>query len=340
VNREASAGERKGAQIAARLLLAGVGLALVAYFLHKYDPARVARVLWEAGPWVPLVFFLELVQWSSDYVALRAILRERARSIPAATWVRAMAVAYAMMSLLPAGRVAGEVARGALFAKYIGAARAATTGAQLQASYLFANAILSLAAWVAVVSRVGPKDFLALLLAGNVLFQCAISGGLLASLRDERVGRWLDRMRRRFIRRASGSPPLDPAERKKLPVGAMLACTAGRAAQVVQYAVILAAVGGVVTLRSAFVTHGIHLIAASLGDLLPNQLGVTDAMYTTFARDLGFSSEPARALSIAFVVRIAQLSLSAVCVVAAAATKQGEPRDGAAPASAGAGARS
>jgi hypothetical protein len=330
----------RGARLAGRLLLAGVGLAIVAYLVRESGPERVAHVLWEAGRWVPLVFLLELVQWSSDYVALRVILGDRGRDIPTGTWVRAMSVAYAMMSLLPAGRVAGEVARGTLFSRYIGAPRAATTGTQLQASYLFANAVLSLAAWIMVATRFGLYDYLALLLAGNVLFQSLVSGGLLAVLRDARVGRWLDRLRRRFFRRTAESPPLDPAERKKIPFGAMLACTAGRSAQVVQYAVILAAVGGVVTVPNAFITHGIHLVGASLGDLLPNQLGVTDGMYRTFANQLGLSSEPARALSIAFVVRIAQLSLSAVCVVAAAATRQGERRDGGAPASAGAGARS
>jgi hypothetical protein len=331
---------RKAAQVVGRIALALLGLAIVAYLVRESGPERVASILWQSGRWVPLVFLLELVQLSSDFVALRTILGERSKEIPAGTWVRAMSVAYAMMSLLPAGRVAGEVARGTLFAKHVGAPRAATTGTQLQAAYLVANAVLSLAAWIVVATRFGLDAPLALLLSGNVVFQAVVAGGLLAILRDVRVGRWIGRVRKRIFKHAPEQPPLDPSERKRIPYGAMVACTAGRSAQVVQYAVILHAVGGIVTVPNAFIAHGIHLVGASLGDLLPNQLGVTDGIYRAFAADLGFAAEPARALSIAFVVRIAQLSLSAVCVVVTALMRQSEPRELSSPTSARADARS
>jgi hypothetical protein len=157
------------------------------------------------------------------------------------------------------------------------------------------------------------------------------------------VGQWLDKQRRRIFRNTVESAPLDPADRRRLPYGAMVVCTVGRASQVVQYAVILAAVGGVVTVQNAFVAHGIHLVAASLGDLLPNQLGVTDGIYRLFAGDLGFADDPARALSIAFVVRIAQLSLSAICIVVTAVTRPADAKaspDGSSPPPVGADARS
>jgi hypothetical protein len=326
--------------VLARVVFALGGLALVSYLVRDAGPGRVASVLLQAGRWVPIIFALEIVQLSSDFFALRSILGERWKHIPLATWIRAMAIPYAMMSVLPAGRAAGEVTRATLFSKYVGTPRAATTVTRMQASYLTANAVLSIAALVVVASEFGAESPLALLLAGNVVFQAAIAGGLLAILRHARIGRWLDRIRRRFVPGAVESPPLDPEERKRIPWGAMLICTAGRAAQVVQYAFILHAVGGTVTLDTAFVAHGIHLVGASLGDMMPNQLGVTDGMYRAFAGVLGFWAEPARALSIAFVVRIAQLSLTAMCVVVASLTRQSEPRDGLSSASARADARS
>jgi hypothetical protein len=326
--------------VVARVVLALGGLALVAYLVRDAGPGRVASVLLQAGRWVPVILALEIVQLSSDFFALRSILGERWRHVPFATWVRAMAIPYAMMSVLPAGRAAGEVTRATLFSKYVGTPRAATTVTRMQAAYLTANAVLSIVAFSVVASVYGIETPLALLLAGNVVFQTAIASGLLAILRHARIGRWLDRVRRRFVPGAVESPPLDPEERKRVPWRAMLICTAGRAAQVVQYAFILHAVGGTVTLDTAFVAHGIHLVGASLGDLMPNQLGVTDGMYRAFARVLGFADEPARALSIAFVVRIAQLSLTALCVLVAALTRQSERRDGLSPTSARADARS
>jgi len=326
--------------LAGRVLLAFGGLALVAYLVRDAGAERVAAVLLQAGRWLPLILVLELFQATTDFLALRSILGPRWRQIPGPTWVRSSAIAYAMMTLLPAGRAAGEVTRATLFSKYVGTPRAATTSTCLQAAYLSANGVLSLAAWFAVASRFGLDAPLGLLLAGNVLSQAFIAGSLLAILRAARIGRWLDRMRRRFVPGAKESPPLDAEERRRIPWRAAIICTVGRAAQVVQYGVILHAVGGVLNVRNAFITHGIHLVGATLGDMLPNQLGVTDGAYRAFASDLGFADEPARALSIAFVVRIAQLSLAAACVLVASLTRHAASRDGTSPASVRADARS
>jgi uncharacterized membrane protein YbhN (UPF0104 family) len=293
----------------------------------------VAAVLWQAGPWLPVIFAIEVFQMGTDFMALRSILRGRWRQIPPATWVRSSAIAYAMMTLLPAGRAAGEVTRAALFSKHVGTSRAATTSTCLQAAYLSANGVLSLVACVAVASRFGLRAPLAMLLAGNVVFQAILAGSLLAILRAARVGQWIDRMRRRFVAGAKDSAPLDPEERRRVPWRAALVCSLGRAAQTLQYGIILYAVGGTLTARNAFITHGIHLVGATLGDMLPNQLGATDGAYRAFATDLGFAGDPARALSIAFVVRIAQLSLAAICVIVASLTRHAASRDGASPGS-------
>ena len=74
--------------------------------------------------------------------------------------------------------------------------------------------------------------------------------------------------------------------------------------------------------------------------MLPNRMGVTDGFFRAFAADLGFADEPARALSIAFVVRIAQLTLGGTCVVVASLTRHAAARDGAGSASMRADARS
>ena len=76
-------------------------------------------------------------------------------------------------------------------------------------------------------------------------------------------------------------------------------------------------------MHGAFLAHGIHLVGATAGDMIPNQLGVVDGVYKTFAPVLGFASAPARALSIAFVAHITQLLCASLCVVVAALTKGG-----------------
>jgi hypothetical protein len=336
----ASLARRSALSVVARVALALGGLAIVARLVRDAGPEHVAAVLWQAGRWLPVILALEVFQLTTDFLALRSILGDRWRQIPIPTWVRSSSIAYAMMTLLPAGRAAGEVTRGALFSRYIGAPRAATTSTRLQAAYLAANGTLSLMACCVVASRFGIETPLALLLAGNVVFQTFIASGLLAILRAARIGRWLNRMRLRFVPGAVESPPLDPEERKRIPWRAWLCCCTGRTAQLVQYGIILHAVGGVTSVPNAFIAHGVHLVGATLGDMLPNQLGVTDGAYRAFAGDLGFAADPARALSIAFVVRIAQLTLAATCVVVATLTRHAASRDGSSSASVRADARS
>jgi hypothetical protein len=301
----------------------------------------VAHVLWQAGSWLPVILTLEVVQASSDLVVLRMLLGDAASEVRCATWVRSSAIAYAMMILLPAGRVAGEVTRATLLAGPVGPSRAATASTQLQAAYLFANGALSCVAFFVVAAWRGPRSTLALLLAGNTLFMATASAGLLAILRHGRVGRWLEALRQRFFASVAGpSVPAAPDRVRRLPWPEAIVCSVSRCAQVLQYAVILRAVGGVSTPRSAFVAHGIHLVGATLGDMIPNQLGVIDGAYRTFAADLGFRDDPARALSIAFVVHIAQLLCASACIVVATLTRRSVPDRAIGPASAGASARS
>jgi len=333
-------GSHEARRAVLRVLLAAAGLALIAYLLHGAGPERVGHVLWKAGSWLPIILALEVLQLWSDVVVLRMNLGDSAAEVPVATWVRSSAVAYAMMILVPAGRVAGEVARAAIISGSVGAPRAATASTQLQAAYIFANGALSSVGCVVVSMWLGPRSTLALLLAGNAIFMGTISAGLLAILWHGRVGRWLEALHRRIAHVAGPAVVMEPNRVRRVPWREAIVCSISRSAQVVQYGVILRAVGGALTVRSAFVAHGIHLIGATLGDMIPNQLGVLDGAYRTFAGDLGFRDDPARALSIAFVVHIAQLLCASCCIIVAAVTGRAAPVRVAGRASARAGARS
>jgi hypothetical protein len=315
----------------ARVVMAIVGLALVTLLVRSAGPSKVAHVLADAAPWLPLVYLLEVAQLATDVIGLRWLLRT-ARPVPAVTWLRSSAAAYGMMILLPAGRVAGEVTRGALLSQHVGAPWAATAAAQLQASYLFANGVLSGAACIAIATWAGPTSPLVFLLAGNALLMWTLSGSILAVLRGERAGRFIERVRHRFAKSVAPSPPLEPEARRLLPWRAVLSCVASRSAQVVQYGVLVAAVGGVASVRNAFIAHGIHLVGSTLGDVLPNQLGVVDGAYRAFASTIGLGDAPARALSIAFLAHTVQLTCAAGCILVVALARRAAPLPGELPA--------
>jgi hypothetical protein len=323
-----------------RLVLAVGGLALVGILVRDAGPSRVVGILWQAGSWLPLILALEIVQATCDVLALRSVLGAAWEQVPGREIARSSGIAYAMMVLLPAGRAAGEVARATILSRYIGTPQAAGTSTKLQAAYLSANGLMSAAEYVAVALRFGATSPLAWLLIGNVATQAFISSGLIAILWDARVGRWLDRARRRVFNLREERAPLDPADRRRLPWAAALICTGARTAQLAQYAVILHAVGGAATPRTALIAHGIHLVGATLGDFMPNQLGVVDAAYRAFAADVGFAAEPARALSIAFLARIGQIICATAAVLFVAALRSASSRDSGSRASADAAGRS
>ena len=87
---------------------------------------------------------------------------------------------------------------------------------------------------------------------------------------------------------------------------------------------ILHAVGGALTISSGFVTQGIHLVGAALGDMVPNQVGFNEGAYRVFAEALGLGHDPARAVSIALVARLAQFILAGLCFGISAAWKRSD----------------
>jgi len=288
-------------------------------------PERVAHVMWQTRSWMPTILAFEVAQLLGDVVALRSLLRRQSAKVPPSTWVRSSAIAYAMMILLPAGRAAGEVARATLISQHIGVVAAASASAQLQAAYVFAIAVASAAAFGVVASTFGLHAPLALLLAGNAVLMLAIAAGLFEITRGGPLARWFHRTASLLLhplREREPRPASEPATRRALPWRGAVACSIARAGQLVQYGVVLSSVGGVGGVRGAFIAHGIHLVGATIGDVVPNQLGIADATYGTFAGALGLSNAPARALSIAFVAHIAQLTMAGICVLVAALTRR------------------
>jgi len=118
-----------------------------------------------------------------------------------------------------------------------------------------------------------------------------------------------------------------PASAAAVPLSALLA-SCGRIVQALQYGVVLYAVGGVATASTALMAQGIQLVGASVGDLVPGQMGATEGAFRAFAGALGLGAEPARALSIALVIRMAQLGLAVSCLLVAALVRR-QPRAGA-----------
>jgi hypothetical protein len=292
------------------LFVLGVGLAV--FLVRGVGIERVGTVLADAKGYVPLIFVLEILIVVTDVLALRALLGPAVSRVPGSVWIRSSAIAYASSVLLPAGRAVGEAMRVRALAPELGAPRATGAASRLQIGTLYANALISLVILADIVATGEGKGPLAIAVIINAAACALLASLLLALVRSKRFAAWLSHRFKGFVQ-AHTIPDELPAP----PGGAARAvgfCGLGRVVQTVQYGVAVKSVGGAATLHFALSAQGIHLVGALAGDLVPNQIGVTEGAYRAFAHSLGFDNDPARALGIALLTRIAQIGLAVACL--------------------------
>lgn len=303
------------------LFVGGVGL--VAYFVVSTGPRQVLEALRAAGPFLPLLALLELVTVLTDARAFASLAGPDARRIELGGWLRSSALSYVCLTLLPAGRTASEVARASVLARYLGPLRAATAGAQLQAAALIADGVISALAGLVVLTAVENAHHLPALLAGNVVVALGGGLGLLVLIRHPRVAAALARrFPRLFAKLVTGEGRPHTSG-----FGGSVWSFVGRLAQLFEHALAVRAVGGKLDVPTAAVAYGIHVVSATIGVAIPNQVGVADGAYVLFADTLGFAGAPARALAAMLAIRATQVALALVCLIAPLVWLRGKPEE-------------
>jgi hypothetical protein len=285
-----------------RVLAAMVGIGLIGYVVQAAGVETVGAAIRRAAWYFPPVIAAQLVMVAFEVLALRSLYGDEASKIPASALARAGLIAYAVNALVPAGRAVAEVTRAALLSRYTSPTRASVSAWQMQGTLLVGNALISVMCGLAIFA-LGAPAVLRVGIVLNALVTLGIGGGMLLVGRTARLG---ERVRKEhgkeFDRLLRSEPMIKPA--------ALGWALMGRLAQVAQNAILLAAVGGVVTVGRAFASEGIHVVGSSAGDLVPAQLGATEANYDLSARVLGI--DKGGAISIALVMHVAQLALAAI----------------------------
>ncbi len=97
-----------------RVVLALAGIALLVSIIRHAWPEQILALVREALPWMPLVLFLEGARIACDALASRLVLGKDARGISAVRLWLAHVVGHGVMNVMPGGRSAAEIAKGAL----------------------------------------------------------------------------------------------------------------------------------------------------------------------------------------------------------------------------------
>lgn len=289
---------------ALRVALGIVGVAMLALLVREVGPDALVAALRRASGALPIVLALEGARIGADALATRFAYGSRAGRVPTGELLRAHLIGYAVSAVSPAGRATSEATKAALLARWVGGAAATAAAAVNQAAVLVATAIISVPCAIAAWRETGPS-LLTWAIAGQAAALVVMAAGIRALTRARRLGGWIGR---RFARIAPHAEAFQDAshEAPLLPPRPILAMTAGRVLQVVQYGILAHAAGVDLSIWSALLAQGVHMVVLALGVMVPAQVGVNEGAFALFANPLGLSS--AAAVAIALLARMVQVA--------------------------------
>lgn len=287
------------------VVLAAGGIAVIVWFLRTTSADAVRDAAHRLAAWLPVVFALEGARIAAEAVGTRALYGLRRDRLPTGALLRAQVIGYSLAFYMPAGRTTAEAVKATLLARFSTPARAAAVAAANQSLALLGLAIAALACLAGAALLPGTER-----LVGALATIGAITGALAIAIRLATLyvrGRWLQRFAPRL-----GSL-LDAARLeipRLVPAVPLAMFVVSRAFQLASIAVLLFALGADVSIATVLAAGGINLVGAVLGDMVPGQLGTTDATFTMSASVVGLSG--ASGLSMALAIHVVQLTWMAL----------------------------
>jgi hypothetical protein len=299
-----------------RLACAVLGIGVLAFVVNASGARAVLQGLGGSIHALPQLAALEVAMLACSMLALRALYGDVAAQVPARQWLRAGTLGFAVGAVFPVGRASAETSRALLLGRSVGGARAAVAAVQMQGVALLANALLSTAAFSAALLTLGFGAISALLL-GNSLLTGALGTAILAVRQRGRPGRLLGLLTPRGREFGMAFDATLGASRRNL-LRALLFETSARTIQVLECGVALAAIGHPSGAGRTLLTSGLVMVGSALGDVIPAQLGATEATLAMGAATVGLTT--ASAATLALLIHAAQLAMALVCGSVAFAT--------------------
>lgn len=294
--------------VVVRVLLGVAGLGVVAWLVMDEGVDSIGAVLVPALAWLPLAAAFEVGRVAMDAVSSRQTLGRRGHEVPWLPLFASHLVAFAVMGVAPAGRATAEAVKASLLSRWIGGPTAAALGTANQANVLISSGTFTVLSALAAYAVTG-MSWLTILLVVHVVFMNASGIGLRAVARWESVGRWVAR---RFPRVAEHADTFVGASRetKLVPFEPVASMMFGRLLQAAHFWVLARAVGLDASALQALAVHGVYLVVAALGVLVPGQVGASEGGFEAAAATLGTTET--RALTIALLAHVVQFALAGV----------------------------
>lgn len=285
---------------------AALGCSCLVFLLRQLGAGDILSGLRSVAPVLPFLLVLELGRVLCELLGTRAVLGPVADQLRFGRLLRGQLIGQTLDVVMPAGRASSEAVKAAVFAEDIGVPAAAAAATALQLAALAANALWALAGRVLSslpggVAADGGGAALPSALSLGLLAYALVTGALviaaLSCAASPRVRAVFHRIPfvHDTLERFADMIAREPA-RLLMAAGAQLL---GRTCQAMQLAVLALSLGAHTTLRAAIMGQAVYLVGAAAGDLVPAQLGATDAAFVMAAGALGFRRPDALAASLA-----------------------------------------
>jgi hypothetical protein len=268
----------------------------------------------------PGLLLLEGARLLCEVVGTRILLGASDAHVPWRRLVRGQLLGQALDVVMPAGRTASEAAKAAVYSRAIGVPQAAAIATALQLAVLACNALWVLAGY-SVSARLGLPEALRVGLLGYALATGLLVLGVTLFAAAPFIRYFLARVPvlyaslERFANLLVAAPIAL--------TGAVAAQLTGRAVQALQLAVAAGAFGVHFAPLQFPLAESVYLVGAALGDLVPAQVGTTDAALVLAGPALGLT--PAAAFSVIVALRAVQLSMAAISATSAWVMSRFEP---------------
>ncbi len=279
---------------------------MIVYFLHATRLDDVRDALVQLAAWIPVLFVLEGARIAVEAAGTRALYLPY--RVPLGLLARSHVIGYSLAFYMPAGRATAETVKAAMLAKCATPARAAAVAAANQSLALLGMSAAGFACMIGAALVPGSGKLVA-----SVAAVASLTGALGFAIRFATLhldAGWL----RRFAPKAAIVVGDARAEIPRwFPPFPLAMFLANRLLQLASIAVLLYALAGTVTVTSTLVAGAVNLVGASLGDMVPGQLGATDATFSVSAGLVGLT--PSAAISIALMIHIVQMTWMAIGLV-------------------------
>lgn len=294
------------------LVMAALGVVTFGLLLWNLGDFEVLKGLWSLSSFLPLLVMLELGRLGCEVLGTRALLTAADTRVPPICLWRGQLIAQALDVVMPAGRTAAEAAKATVYARYLGLPQAAAIATLLQLAVLVANACWAIGGYVASISSPLPHALQLALLGFAAAITCLVLGiGVFAGSAAARKlfahVRFVEVSLQRFAALLRSSP--------RALVNAVLAQLLGRSLQAVQLVVLGYALGAEPSLGRAAIMQAVYLVGAASGELVPAQLGTTDAAFVLAAPAFGLTQSAA--FSASLMLHAVQLLTGALACLAA-----------------------